>query len=197
MLHGAAVMWNATTGAEQQKWATQVQGFMKNLAVFFKDGAMYEVACEPQTNCNNDQKSFKAYLARWMAATIKVAPFTRDTLLPLLQSSALAAAKSCTGGAGTTCGAKWTTGAFDGDVGPGQQMSALEVIQSNLIDYVQGPVSNFTGGTSTGNNLAGTGGDHSPQAPLAPISTGDRAGAGILTALVIVSVLGCAWWMVA
>jgi len=76
-------------------------------------------------------------------------------------------------------------------------MSALEVIQSTLVDYVPGPVSNFTGGTSTGNNLAGTGGDKNPLAPPAPITTGDRAGAGILTALVIVSVLGCAWWMVA
>jgi mannan endo-1,6-alpha-mannosidase len=159
-MHGCAVMWNQTTGATQARWEARVQQFMTGLNIFFKDTVMFEVACEPQANCNNDQKSFKAYLSRWMAQTIKVAPWTRPTLYPLLQSSAQAAAKACSGGnAGTTCGMKWTTGTYDGDYGPGQQMSALEVIQANLLDAVAGPVSNLTGGTSTGNNLAGTGGE--------------------------------------
>jgi len=197
-MHGCAVMWNQTTGATQARWEARVQQFMTGLNIFFKDTVMFEVACEPQANCNNDQKSFKAYLSRWMAQTIKVAPWTRPTLYPLLQSSAQAAAKACSGGnAGTTCGMKWTTGTYDGDYGPGQQMSALEVIQANLLDAVAGPVSNLTGGTSTGNNLAGTGGDRNPLAPLKTISTGDRAGAGILTAIIIVSLVGTAWWMVA
>ena len=126
-----------------------------------------------------------------MAATTKVAPWTADQILPLLASSAQAAALSCSGGDGTTvCGTKWTTGTYDGVTGVGQQMSALEVIQSNLIKKVSGPVSNSTGGTSQGDPSAGTG--SSPQPVNAPgaIQTKDKAGAGILTAIVIMALLG-------
>jgi mannan endo-1,6-alpha-mannosidase len=162
-MHGCAVMWNQTTGAEQAKWEARVTQFITGLNIFFKNSIMFEVACEPQGNCNNDQKSFKAYLSRWIAQTIKIAPWTKSSLLPYLQTSAQAAAKSCTGpgNGGNTCGVSWLTGTYDGDYGPGQQMSALEVIQANLLDNVAGPVSNLTGGTSTGNNLAGTGGEYS------------------------------------
>ena len=155
---------------------------------------MYEVACEPGGNCNTDQLSFKAYLARWMAASTKVAPFTHDTIMPLLASSAQAAATSCSGGDdGSTCGTKWTEGQWDGATGVGQQMSAMEVFQSNLIDSVPGPVSQGNGGLSKGDPGAGTGGDD--LAPEEPISTADRAGAGILTALVLVMLLGGTWWL--
>jgi len=112
---------------------------------------MYEVACEPGGNCNIDQLSFKAYLSRWMAASTKVAPWLYDQMQPFLAASAMAAAQSCVGGdTGTMCGTKWYTGGWDGSFGVGQQMSALEVIQSNLITQVQGPVTNNTGGTSKG-----------------------------------------------
>ena len=81
--------------------------------------------------------SFKAYLARWMAATIKVAPWMSEQILPFLQTSAKAAAAQCNGGTdGVTCGIKWTASTWDGAYGVGQQMSALEVIQSNLIAQV-------------------------------------------------------------
>lgn len=150
----------------------------------------YEVACEPNGNCNVDQLSFKAYLSRWMAATTKVAPWTSDQILPLLASSAQAAAQSCSGGAdGTVCGTRWTQPGYDGTFGVGQQMSALEVIQSNLIKKVSGPVSNSTGGTSKGNPSAGTGTTVHVEPPHA-ITTGDKAGAGVLTAVVLISLLG-------
>ncbi|KXS93620.1 hypothetical protein AC578_5913 [Pseudocercospora eumusae] len=198
-MYGAAVMWNVTTGSEQETWRQRAQGLLEGAAqIFFKDNIMYEVACEPSNNCNIDQQSFKAYLSRWMAASIKVAPWMHDTVLPLLASSAQAAAKSCSGGDdGKTCGTKWTTGNWDGGYGVGQQMNALEVIQSNLIDSVQGPLGNKTGATSIGNPNAGTGGDNNPVAPPGRITTADRAGAGILTALVLIGLLGGAWWMVA
>lgn len=61
---------------------------------FFKDTIMVEVACEQSRNCNIDQQTFKAYLSRWMAATVKVAPWSHDTIMPLIRSSATAAAKS-------------------------------------------------------------------------------------------------------
>lgn len=159
---------------------------------------MSEVACENAGTCDIDQQSFKAYLSRSMAATMKVAPFTRQVLLPLLQSSATAAAKACTGGTdGNTCGLKWTTGTFDGLVGIGQQMAALEVIQANLLDTVAGPVTGDTGGTSSGDPSGGTDSTTPQDLIQKPITTGSRVGAGFLTTFVLLVILGGAWWMVA
>lgn len=188
-----------TTGDEQAKWKTRLDGFIEGARqIFFLNNIMYEVACEPSGNCNIDQQSFKAYLSRWMAASTKVAPYTHDTIIPLLQTSAEAAARTCVGGDnGMMCSSKWTDGAFVGPVGVGQQMNALEVIQSNLIDTVQGPLGNKTGATSIGDPSAGTGGDTDPVAPPSAITTADRAGAGILTCLVLVGLVGGGWWMIA
>ncbi|KAK2802877.1 hydrolase 76 protein [Onygenales sp. PD_10] len=199
-LLGAAHMFKFTKGSEKEKWKSRTQGIIDGLAVFFyKDtNIMYEVACEPPGTCETDQRSFKAYLARWMAATTQIAPFTQDQLIPKLQASAMAAAKACSGGPdGTQCGLKWTTGQFDGDLGVGEQMSALEVIQSNLIEKVAPPVTNATGGTSKGD----PGGGYDQEDPLDEIYTrritpGDQAGAGVVTGVVMLAVGSAAVWMV-
>nr|POE59247.1 mannan endo-1,6-alpha-mannosidase dfg5 [Quercus suber] len=126
-----------------------------------------------------------------MAASVKVAPFIEPLITPQLQTSALAAAKSCSGGTdGVTCGTQWNANGWDRSFGVGQQMCALEVIQGLLIDSAAGPVSNLTGGTSIGDPSAGTGGDDLTLAPLRPITTADRAGAGVLTAVVLGTWLG-------
>lgn len=182
-------------------WKERVEGILTATDVFFSPhvpNVMYEVACEPNGKCDVDQRSFKAYLSRWMAATTKMAPFTYDFVMTKLRASAQAAALQCSGGNdGQTCGLRWTMGPqWDGSYGVGEQMSALEVIQSNLIAKVVGPVTNSTGGTSKGNPAAGTGGDASPIG-TPDVTTGDRVGAGFLTTLVLVGVLGGAWWMVA
>jgi mannan endo-1,6-alpha-mannosidase len=192
------ILTNIQTGGKGP-WEERLRGIITGAGVFFQNNIMYEVACESNGKCNIDQRSFKAYLARWMAATMVRAPFTRDLLLPLLQTSAKAAAQSCTGGSdGQQCGLQWTTGSFDGSVGVGEQMSAMEVIQSNLWDQVPGPVTAESGGISEGDPSAGTAGDQSPIG-LDPddISTGDRVGAGFLTTMVLIGVIGGAWWMVA
>jgi len=199
-LLGAANMYNYTNGS--QIWEQRIQGILTASNVFFSQkvpNVMFEVACEPNGECNVDQRSFKGYLARWMAATIKMAPFTYDLIMPKLQASAQAAAAQCSGGAdGNTCGLQWTQGAkYDGSFGVGEQMSAMEVIQSNLITKVAGPVTNNTGGTSKGNPSAGTGGDNPIAVEAATITTGDKAGAGFLTVLILVGMVGGAWWMVA
>ncbi|KAK6433149.1 hypothetical protein LTR95_010674 [Oleoguttula sp. CCFEE 5521] len=192
-------MYNVTTGDEQAKWKTRVQGLITGANAFFYQGQgiMYEVACEPNNNCNTDQQSFKAYLLRWMTLTIKLAPWTHDTLLPLIQTTATAAAKSCSGGSdGVTCGTKWYEGNWDGTYGVGQQMNAMEAFQALLVDQVGPPLSNSTGGTSQGNSAAGTG-PSTVQVPASAITTKDKAGAGIITALVLITILGGAWWMIA
>ncbi|KAI9826983.1 MAG: hypothetical protein M1819_007077 [Sarea resinae] len=200
-LLGAAAMYNYT-GSDV--WKERVNGLLNATDVFFSPtvtNVMYEVACEPGNTCDTDQKSFKAYLARWMAATTKLAPWTYDTIMPKLAASASAAAEQCSGGTdGVTCGLQWTKGStWDGTYGVGQQMSALEVIQSNLIASAASPVTNKTGGTSKGNPSAGTGGDSSssnPSTHTSTTTTGDKVGAGFLTSFVLLGVLGGAWWMI-
>lgn len=157
---------------------------------------MYEAACEPYNTCDTDQLSFKAYLARWMAATTKVAPWTYDYVSPYLIASANAAAQSCSGGEdGVTCGTKWNIGKWDGTYGVGQQMNALEVIQSNLIQKVVGPVGNSSGGTSQGDPSAGTGETNYLGVPVGKVKTADRVGAGVLTAVMLIGTLGGAWYV--
>lgn len=197
-LFGAAMLYNFTNGSSI--WKDRVNGILNATDIFFKDGIMFEQACEDVNTvgtCDTDQQSFKAYLSRWMAATTKIAPFTYDTVMPLLKTSAAAAAQQCTGGTGgTTCGEHWTE-AYDGTTGLGQQMSALSVIQAMLIDQAPELYTNTTGGTSVGDSSAGTkSGSSASGTVITPATTGDKAGAGFVTALTIAGVLGGVGFMV-
>lgn len=125
-LLGAANMYNHTNGSEV--WKARLDGLIQGLDVFFPVGnIMQEVACENVGTCNVDQHSFKAYLARWMAATTKMAPYTYDVMMAKLRPSAGAAALQCSGGEnGRTCGLRWSMGSeWDGSWGVGQQMVSL------------------------------------------------------------------------
>ena len=185
------------------KWRLRTDGLLKGTQVFFdqqQTDVMVEAACETVGTCNTDQKSFKAYLSRWMAASTKMAPFTYDTVLTKLKGSAKAAAAQCTGGGGSLCGLKWTTnGVWDGTQGVGEQMSALEVTQGLLVprETNPGPVTEETGGISEGDNSAGTVSYNtkSGEKVHAPIGTADRAGAGILTAVSVALISGGCWWI--
>merc|ERR1711881_785555 len=97
---------------------------------------------------------------------------------------------------GNQCGLRWTEGPVnDGTwVGVGEQMCALEVVQSNLIDLVEGPLTNTTGGTSIGDPNAGSQSNDNPN-QFDTIKTGDKAGASILTLLVLSGLFAGAWWM--
>ena len=194
-----------TTGETQQIWRNRTEGLLKAALVFFtgfndtetNKTIMFEAACERappggDQGCNVDQRSFKAYFSRWLAATTQLAPWTADTIMPLLRTSALAAAQSCSGGTdGVTCGIKWWVPGWDGQYGVGEQMSALEVIQSNLVARVKGPLSNATGGTSKGDPSAGTG--HGGPPPLHDLNPRDRKGAIALTVVLVLAMTGTAW----
>ena len=142
--------------------------------------------------------SYKAYLTRWMAAATKVAPFIFDSVIAVLRTSATAAALQCSGAPnGRMCGLSWYKGAdWDGTSGVGQQMAALEVIQSNLISQAIAPLTNSTGGTSQGDPTAGIN-DPSAQDPMAakPATKSDKVGAGILTTVVVCAVVGGLVWL--
>jgi len=184
-----------TTGASQDKWRSRVQGLLERSKIFFtEDRIIFEAVCERNGKCDVDQRSFKAYLARWMAACTTVAPWTYDTIMPYLRTSAMAAAQSCVGGNdGVTCGHKWWVDGWDGQYGVGEQMSALEVIQSNLVERVKGPLSSETGGTSKGDPSAGLGGDEDEQVVPTGVTKADRIGAIVLTVILGIATLAAAW----
>ncbi|RFU80478.1 glycoside hydrolase family 76 [Trichoderma arundinaceum] len=188
MLLGAAAMYNYT---ESKVWKTRLDNLLNGSKVFFTGpdkNIMTEVACEPNTTCNVDEHSFKAYLSRWLANVTKWAPHTYNFVMPLLRASSIAAAKQCKGGENKRmCGLVWNKDKYDNTTGVGQQMAALEITMSNLIGSSRAPVTADTGGTSIGD--PGGGGDdigrNQPAGPnYGPINGGDRFGAAILTLLV-------------
>ncbi|KAJ4403634.1 hypothetical protein N0V82_010623 [Gnomoniopsis sp. IMI 355080] len=204
-LLGAAAMYNYTAEGDpdnENLWKERVEGLLGGIDVFFigNDKVLSEVACESVHLCDNDEQSFKAYLARWMAAATKWAPWTFNTVKPLLDSSAMAAAQQCTGGDnGRMCGLMWTNnnGQWDGTTGVGQQMAAMEVVLATMINNSESPVTNSTGGTSVGNPNAGAndiGRDVTSLLDLRPITAVDKAWSWILTVMLIVCFFGSIWF---
>lgn len=180
---------------EAAYWEAEVNGLLNGtVRVFFPDGVAHEPACEDVGTCTSDMLSFKGFVARWMAQTAQLAPFTYNTILPVLQSSAQAAIKTCTGGdSGRMCGFKWHQDNWDGTVFAGNQMNVLATVTSLLVaqrETTEGgdggsPATNSTGGTSIGDSAAGYGDDRPWEEVKRPITTADRAGAGILTVVVL------------
>lgn len=153
------------------------------------------MACEEHMSCTTDMLSFKGYVHRWLATATQVAPFITDTVMPILRSSAEAAISTCTGEAnGRTCGFKWNKRVYDGSHGAGQQMNVLGAVSTLLIGQSKVPFTNNTGGTSRGNPDAGSHSDtfngHST-----PPTTADKAGAGILTFVILAGAIGTFGWM--
>jgi mannan endo-1,6-alpha-mannosidase len=143
-LYGSAILYNYTNGSAL--WAERTTGFLNATAQYFSPfsnatNIMYEPACETVESCDTDEYSFKGYLSRWMWASTLVAPFTTSAVTTVLQTSAQAAAQSCSGPIdGVTCGQKWYVGGYDGVYGLGQEMSALETIQGLLVKYSAPPL---------------------------------------------------------
>ncbi|KJZ75031.1 hypothetical protein HIM_05517 [Hirsutella minnesotensis 3608] len=195
-LEGAAMMYNITNS---DQWKQRLDGILKEtLTRFVKDNVLFEQFCETQKLCNRDQQSFKGFLARWLAATMKLAPYTAQTIMPVLQGTAQAAAASCTGStgapefkgqSGTACGFSWLGKNFDGQVGVPQQMNALAAMIYPLAVNKPAPFTQKTGGTSKGNPNAGTGKQKDPTA-LRPITAADKAGAAFLTLFLIAGSVG-------
>jgi len=137
-LYGSAVMQDITGDA---MWSDRTAALLGNaVSTFFDNKIMFEKQCERDGKCDVDQLSFKAYLARWMASTAVMVPSFQAAILPFLSSSATGAAASCKGGGnGQMCGSKWYTG-YDGTTGVGQQLAALDVMQSMLAPGTKRPI---------------------------------------------------------
>lgn len=200
-LLGAAAMYNFSAGTPAEgQWRQRFEGLFNGSQVFFtgpnNNNIMTEVACEPVNLCNVDQQSFKAYLARWMAASTKWVPWIAPRAQALLTPSAEAAVSTCHGGdSGRLCGLKWTEhGKWDGTSGVGQQMAALQTVMSGLVNTAPAPVTERYG-SSRGDPGAG-GSDVGRTDPFGldygrePAASAAKAGAVLLTVLTLAGLVG-------
>ncbi|ETR98201.1 putative glycosyl hydrolase [Trichoderma reesei RUT C-30] len=190
---GAAYMYNHT-GSDT--WKNRLEKLVDHgLETFFPDGIAYEPSCEGVGTCTTDMVSFKGYIHRWYSTMTQLAPFMAPKVLPVLKTSTEAAIKQCTGGAlGRQCGFKWNTGKYDGRTGAGQEMNVVGAVSSLLIGDAAVPVTGDSGGTSKGNPNAGSK-PNSFQRPETPVTAGDKAGAGIVTIIIIGSLCTALTWM--
>lgn len=198
-------------GAVEAKFLTNDTNIIKEWyceSGFSSNGHSYQ--------CNIDQQTFKGYLLRWLSSTSQVAPYTYERINPWIRATAAAAVATCTGpiGAaapqvdsggiqpgfkgldGTACGFKWTE-TFDGWAGVGAQMNALSAVMYTLThtgtgNATKGPATAAQGGTSQGDPGAGVT-DATSKGGLASLKTitmADRVGAGIVTAILAISIVG-------
>lgn len=192
-LSGCAYLYNAT---EDEKWHTRTEDLLHGAEVFFRNDTMYEAACQPSNNCNNDQRLFKAYFSRFLAVTSILVPDTYDTIRNYIETLAVAAARQCSGGYdGHTCGLNWFNTTWDGYYGLGEQMSALEIIQSLLAPERPAPYTAANGGSSTGDGNAGMGSQTTTQSPL-NLTAKDTAGASVITVVIAIGMITCGVWLV-
>ncbi|KAL4934901.1 hypothetical protein BDV06DRAFT_234931 [Aspergillus oleicola] len=198
-LVGAAYMYNYT---EKPEWKNAVDGLLaKTLDQFFPKkygGAIFsESLCEPSGLCNNNEKLFKGIVSTWLTFVSLIVPDTYDLIFPKLQGSAQAAALSCSGAGNNTCGVRWYTQEWDGTIGMEQQISATNILASVLVSEKRNPpLTSKTGGNSTSNPNAGDNSNARDNNEPREITTADRVGAGILTALFIGLWGGIMAWMV-
>lgn len=102
----------------------------------------------------------KSYLHRWLATATQLAPFLAADVLPVLKTSAEAAAKHCKtsdGGAVVeACGMYWGEKAYvepsvDKTTGVGEGLSVLSAISGLLIADAKAPATGSgSGGSSSG-----------------------------------------------
>ena len=137
-MYGAAAMASANANNTGATWSQRVEGFVETAStVFFTPfpnatNVMFEQNCEIENSCDTDQLSFKAYLSRWMSKSALLVPSVQPNVTTLLEASAMAAAASCSGMNNNTCGTRWYTKDWDGTLGLGQQLTALETVQALL-----------------------------------------------------------------
>ncbi|KAL9060165.1 MAG: hypothetical protein Q9162_000779, partial [Coniocarpon cinnabarinum] len=195
-LQGTASMYNGTKtwgkGGDSDFWLQEATGFVnRSLEFFFRNNIPYEPMCEDINTCNQDMKSYKSQLMQWMMNVAKQVPQLAPQILPTLMDASKAAISVCNcGGVAGQCGLKWTSpGNCDGTYGMGQEINALNAIQIWGIQNVPGPFNMKTSDPDTlsqGDPNAGNGPSDQQVtnrilSGLRPITTSDKAGAGILT----------------
>ncbi|PHH65021.1 hypothetical protein CDD81_3419 [Ophiocordyceps australis] len=199
-LQGAAFLYNHTNGAPQ--WRERVSGLLDHmLATFFPKNIAVEITCQNDEKnlCVRDQLLHKGVVHRWLVTVAQVAPFTNDKIAPVLRASGEAALRQCNrGDNGRLCGFQWTSGQGDAAPNVGTQMTALSAVISTLYnkEQVSPPVTHDSGGTSEGDNSAGSEDTEKDMMEKKPITTAGKAGASILTLMVVVGFCSVLGWMI-
>jgi mannan endo-1,6-alpha-mannosidase len=82
-------------------------------------------------------------------------------------------------------------------MGMEEEISATNIFTANLVTFNKtGPVTSTTGGNSTSNPTAGESDTNGESTKTTAITTGDKAGAGILTAVFVVGWAGLMGYMI-
>ncbi|KAL0938484.1 glycosyl hydrolase family 76 [Colletotrichum truncatum] len=207
LTEGAAFMYNFTNGSDV--WRQRTEKLADSLLkTFFPKGIAYEVACESeQGRCTIDHLFMKGYLHRWLSVATQVAPFLSEKVLPVLKSSAEAAAKHCQGDAGaTTCSFYWSEAQFvdpkkaDDSTGVAERSSALSAISGLLIKDAKAPVTEKTGGSSSSGNSASSGsatgsaaGASGSASPATAPSAAGNFGVNMKMSLLVSALAAFAW----
>lgn len=192
------------TNGTESKWKEGVEGLLGTSEQFYPtksfgsdDGSvLVEITCESIEKCDRNQRTFKAYFSSWLAWATLIVPGISDTIMPKLQTSAVAATSTCVKD-GTLCGIQWYKKTSDGTDGLEQQMAVLGVLNANMVPLKnKSPFSANNGGTSKSNPNAGTNSSDTNTLITKPITTGDRAGAGILTVIFVTGWVVAVTWMI-
>lgn len=209
-LHGSAVLYNYTGN---DTWKARTNGLLNRTQVWFlNETVIFEPACEPYGTCavkELNMLSFKGYMLRFLTATTQVAPWTYDPITKIISDAASAAVKKCTAKVGTQfwgliyrgvedagCLFDWVPESLDRrQVDVGSHMDALSAVMYNLVRRVKPPATSDNRGTSTGDPNAGIENDGEKLPQFRPITTGDKAGAGILTAIVVSGIVASSLWV--
>lgn len=204
LMQGAAFLYNGSSDDQQAKWKMRLDSLLqKTLDTFFPGGIATEVDCELSDSCTVDMKSFKGYAHRWLASTAILAPYTRDTIWPVLKTSAEAAVAKCNQGSnGRMCRFKWAPNdqeAGGTETQAVQQMNVVGALTSLLAeDAVSNdpntaePKTQSTGGSAKGDPDAG---QHLDREGLADITTGDKVGAAFLSVIILSTVMVTFTWI--
>lgn len=192
---GSAYLYNATGDT---KWKSATEEILAVSNYFFNNSKiMSETTCATFNMCNNDQRSFRSLFSRCLSLTAALIPDTYNQIYNnWLTPSAKAAAQSCSGGSdGITCGENWSISGWDGKYGLGEQMSALECVMS-MITTRHDPLTPKTGGSSQGGSVS-AGNDTTTRVNTNEftVTTRDKAGAAVLTGVVLGVILGGLVWM--
>ncbi|KAI2607031.1 glycoside hydrolase [Hypoxylon fragiforme] len=144
LLEGSAYLYNLTSDDD---WKERIDGLLDRiLMTFFENGVALETSCEKGNRCNTDMLFYKGIMLRRLASAMEMAPYTAARILPVLKSSAKAAAAHCTGGDnGRMCGFRWTSGHFDGETGAAQQADVLSALLAVIDVHSAGGSGNGSG----------------------------------------------------
>lgn len=192
MMSGCTYLYNHTG---ESKWLDRAYMIWNRAQVFFNNTVMYEAACQPTGRCNTDQLCFKGIFSRFLGLCMLTAPEMQTDIWPYIIGSAEAAAGSCSGGSdGHTCGFNWFVNGWDGTWGLGQQIDALDLFNTLLINNMPGP---YTMAQLNKNDTYGDAGLNTTETYVTTLDLGtkDKAGAGVITAVVLLSMLGSTWWL--